>query len=108
MSSISGLESWFKQHCPGHIAGRSFLGRAGQSKNRLIVAGTIPVVFLQVGCGPSALELANVDHAPLTGDDWPISTLEEEGLDPTLVAEMYLEAAELETNTVWGLSGTVD
>jgi CubicO group peptidase (beta-lactamase class C family) len=50
------------------------------------------------GCGgPSPDDLAAVDYAPLPGDDWPVSTPAEQGLDPTLVAELYLDAAELET-----------
>jgi CubicO group peptidase (beta-lactamase class C family) len=41
-------------------------------------------------------ELEAVDYAPLPGDDWKVSTPEEQGLDPMLVAELYLNAAELE------------
>ncbi len=36
-------------------------------------------------------------HTPLVRDDWPVSSPEEEGLDSRLVAEMYLNAGELET-----------
>jgi CubicO group peptidase (beta-lactamase class C family) len=50
-----------------------------------------------VGCGPSTEELLAVDYTPLTGDDWQVSTPEEQGLDPMLVAELYYNAAELET-----------
>ena len=50
-----------------------------------------------VGCGgPSPEELAAVDYTPLVRDDWAVSTPAEQGLDPTLVAELYLDAAELE------------
>ena len=50
------------------------------------------------GCGtPSPEELAAVDYTPLVRDDWAVSTPAEQGLDPTLVAELYLDAAELET-----------
>jgi len=47
--------------------------------------------------GPSAEELATVDYAPLPGDDWAVSSPQEQGLDPLLVAELYHNAAELET-----------
>ncbi len=50
-----------------------------------------------VGCGPSKEELEAVDYTPLPGDDWKISTPAEQGLDPMLVAELYYNAAELET-----------
>jgi CubicO group peptidase (beta-lactamase class C family) len=50
------------------------------------------------GCGgPSAEELAAVDYTPLARDDWPVSTPEEQGLDPMLVAELYHNAGQLET-----------
>ena len=48
------------------------------------------------GCGATMEELEAVDYAPLPGDDWKVSTPEEQGLDPMLVAELYLNAAELE------------
>ena len=48
-------------------------------------------------CGPSKEDLNSVDYTPLVRDDWPVSTPEEQGLDSLLVAEMYLNAAELET-----------
>jgi CubicO group peptidase (beta-lactamase class C family) len=50
-----------------------------------------------VGCGPSDAELAAVDYRPLPGDDWKVSTPAEQGVDPALVAELYLNATELET-----------
>jgi CubicO group peptidase (beta-lactamase class C family) len=50
------------------------------------------------GCGgPSPEELAAVDYMPLARDDWPVSTPEEQGLDPMLVAELYHNAGQLET-----------
>jgi CubicO group peptidase (beta-lactamase class C family) len=45
---------------------------------------------------PSAEELEAVDYTPLPGDDWAVSTPEEQGLDPLLVAKLYLDAAEME------------
>jgi CubicO group peptidase (beta-lactamase class C family) len=50
-----------------------------------------------VGCGPSPADLTAVDYTPLSGDDWEVSTPAEQGLDPMLLAEMYYNAAELDT-----------
>ncbi len=46
---------------------------------------------------PRPQELEAVEYTPLPGDDWEVSTPEEQGLDPMLVAELYLEAAQLPT-----------
>ena len=56
----------------------------------------ISSIFL-AGCGPSAAQLEAVDYAPLPGDGWDVSTPAEQGLDPKLVAQVYLNAAEVET-----------
>ena len=50
-----------------------------------------------VGCGSSFAEIDTVDFTPLPGDDWNISTPEEQGLDPALIAELYINAKKLET-----------
>jgi CubicO group peptidase (beta-lactamase class C family) len=50
-----------------------------------------------VGCGPLIKDLLSVEYAPLPGDDWEVSTPAEQGLNPMLVAELYYNAAELET-----------
>jgi len=63
----------------------------------LIITIAILILSMLVGCGPSTEELEAVDYSPLTGDDWGVSTPGEQGLDPMLVAELYLEASELET-----------
>ena len=56
------------------------------------------IAAVLVGCGgPSAAKLAAVDYTPLPGDDWNVSTPEEQGLDSELVSEMYFNAAKLET-----------
>lgn len=69
-------------------------------KNRqyplLMFAGTIIILSMLLGCGPSTAELEAVDYAPLSQDDWQVSTPEEQGLDPMAVAELYHNAAELE------------
>jgi CubicO group peptidase (beta-lactamase class C family) len=49
-----------------------------------------------VGCGPSTEELEAVDYTPLPEDGWRVSTPAEQGLDPGLVAELYLNADDLE------------
>ena len=63
----------------------------------LIFTCLILVLSMLVGCGPSTAELAVVDYTPLPGDDWNISTPEEQGLASELVSEMYFNAAKLET-----------
>jgi CubicO group peptidase (beta-lactamase class C family) len=63
----------------------------------LIIIGAILILSLLVGCGPATEDLEAVDYTPLPGDDWNVSTPAEQGLDPMLVAELYHNAAELET-----------
>jgi CubicO group peptidase (beta-lactamase class C family) len=63
----------------------------------LSFTSAILILSMLVGCGPSTAELEAVDYTPLPGDDWKVSTPAEQGLDPMLVAELYLNAAELET-----------
>jgi len=46
---------------------------------------------------PRPEELEAVDYAPLLRDDWKVSTPAEQGLDPMLVAELYLDATGLST-----------
>jgi len=62
----------------------------------IIFASLILAAFFLVGCGPSAAELEAVNYAPQSSDEWEVSTPEEQGLDPMLVAEMYHNAAEME------------
>jgi CubicO group peptidase (beta-lactamase class C family) len=64
----------------------------------LVFTGIAQIVSMLVGCGgPSTAELEAVDYTPLPSGDWPVSTPEEQGLDPMLVAKLYHSAAELET-----------
>ncbi|MFN2123865.1 MAG: serine hydrolase domain-containing protein, partial [Candidatus Promineifilaceae bacterium] len=63
----------------------------------LLVTLTILFPVLLAGCGPSAEELQAVDYAPLDGLDWEVSAPAEQRLDPLLVAELYHQAAELES-----------
>ena len=63
----------------------------------LLFCCVLVTLSMLVACGPAAEELALIDYTPLSGDDWEVSTPAEEGLDPLLVAELYHNAAELET-----------
>jgi CubicO group peptidase (beta-lactamase class C family) len=55
-------------------------------------------VFTLAGCvSPSPEQLEMVDYAPITTDIWPVSSPEEEGLEPELVAELYYNASQLPT-----------
>lgn len=63
----------------------------------LILVLSILIPAGLVGCGPSTEELESVDYAPLSEGDWEVSTPEEQGLDPELLARLYHEAADLET-----------
>ena len=67
----------------------------------LILRLSLLLSVLLVGCGgsPSAEVLETVDYAPITTDIWPVSTPEEQGLDPNLVAELW-EA--IEDRSGWG------
>ena len=63
-----------------------------------VLAMAILILTSLAGCsGPSAEDLQAVDYAPLPGDDWQVSTPADHGLDPMLLAELYLDAAKLET-----------
>jgi len=50
-----------------------------------------------VGRGPGTEDLEAVEYTPLPGDDWKVSTPAEQGMDPMLAAEPYLDGTELET-----------
>jgi hypothetical protein len=66
------------------------------SSPNIIISGIL-ILSLLVGCGPSAKDLEAVDYTPSQRDDWEVSTPEEHGLDPDIVAEMYYDAANLDT-----------
>lgn len=61
------------------------------------MSSLILILSMLVGCSPSTEELEAIDYTPLSRVDWPISTPEEQDLDPMLVSELYYNAAELET-----------
>jgi ankyrin repeat protein len=54
---------------------------------------TRPRIAEMLRPGPEDLEATK--HTPLPGDDWKVSTPANQGLDPRLVAELYLDAAQL-------------
>jgi CubicO group peptidase (beta-lactamase class C family) len=62
-----------------------------------LFTSAILILSILVGCSPSTADLEAVDYTPLPGDDWKVSTPAEQGLDPMLVAELYHNAAALET-----------
>lgn len=68
-----------------------------RSQHLLCLLANVVLIFMLFACSPSAEELAAVDYTPLPGGDWEVSTPEEEGVDPLMVAEMVHDAAELET-----------
>ena len=63
----------------------------------LIIAIVLLIMSALPSSGPSSKDLLAVDYTPLPGDDWEVSTPAEQELDPMLVAEVYYNAAELET-----------
>jgi CubicO group peptidase (beta-lactamase class C family) len=63
----------------------------------LLITSVILFLSVLVGCGPSTGDLEAVDYTPRLGGDWEVSTPAEQGLDPILVAEMYFNAADLDT-----------
>ncbi len=68
-------------------------------RQNIFIKFTVTILFLSilVACGPSMQDLKRVNYKPLVRDDWPVSTPKEQALDPMLVAEIYLNAAELQT-----------
>ncbi len=67
----------------------------------LSITSAILILSMLIACGPGTEELEAVEYTPLPGDDWKVSTPAEQGLDPMLVAELYLDAVEF--STLYGL-----
>jgi len=63
----------------------------------LIIATVLLVVSALPSSRPSTEDLLAVNYTPNPGSDWEVSTPAGQGLDPMLVAEMYYNAAQLET-----------
>jgi hypothetical protein len=57
----------------------------------LLITSAILILSMLAGCGPSAADLETVDFTPLVREGWEVSTPEEQGLDPMLVAGMYYD-----------------
>jgi CubicO group peptidase (beta-lactamase class C family) len=69
-----------------------------RQRSLLLFTSVILILSVLAGCGgPATADLEAIDYTPLAGDDWDVSTPAEQGLDPMLVAELYYDAAELET-----------
>jgi len=69
-------------------------------KHRRLLLPFISMVLILLilgGCGSCKWNLDLIDYTPLSGSDWTVSTPEEQGLDPMLVAELYFNAAKVET-----------
>jgi hypothetical protein len=49
-----------------------------------------------IGCGASDSGLAAVAYTPKPGGAWDVSTPAEQGLDPDLIAQLYLNASQLD------------
>ena len=85
------------------IVNESPTGAKGRRRSFLLFTSALLILSILsssilAGCGgPSPEELAAVHYTPLTLDDWPVSTPEEQGLDPMLVAELYHNAEQSET-----------
>ncbi len=71
------------------------------SKSIIVICVIVFVLSLLAACGPSTAELETVDYMPLPGATWEVSAPEKEGLDAGRVAELYLNAAQLDT--IYGL-----
>jgi CubicO group peptidase (beta-lactamase class C family) len=63
----------------------------------LLFASLIVILSTVVGRAPTTEELEAIAYAPIPEGDWKVSTPEEQGLEPMLLAKLYYEAAELET-----------
>jgi CubicO group peptidase (beta-lactamase class C family) len=69
-----------------------------QTRTKAILAILVVLALLALaGCRPSSEDLAAVDYTPLPGGDWEVSSPEAEGLDPDMVAELYYDAAKLDS-----------
>jgi len=75
-----------------HVVARGALARCGVLRILMLVD---LLSITMAGCLPTQEDLAAVEYAPLAGEDWKVSTTAEQGLDPDLVAEHYLNTAQL-------------
>ena len=73
--------------------------RSHSKISRAILLGMSFIILLGsiLGCSPSSGDLEDVNYTPLAGQGWEVSSPEEQGLDPDLVAEFYYHATKQET-----------
>ena len=64
---------------------------------RIFLTVSLLISSSLIGCSSGRDDLEAVDYTPLLRDDWEISTPAEQGLDPRLMADLYSNAANLET-----------
>lgn len=74
----------------------SVLRSKGRQPSFLLITSVILILSTLVGYTPRAQDFEAIEYTPLPGADWAVSTPAEQGLDPMLVAALYLDAAELE------------
>ena len=84
-----------------HVIKRPLFHPKQHCRTFLLATSSILVMSMLAACGPSLEDLQAVEYAPLAGDDWPVSIPAAQGLDPMQVAELYYNAAKLET--IYGL-----
>ncbi|MBN2416009.1 serine hydrolase [bacterium] len=58
---------------------------------------TLIFVFILGSCASGPADFSGIDYTPRPDSDWTISTPQEQGLDPDLVARLYYKAARLKT-----------
>ena len=77
------------------------MGNVGTKRHQrsfLLFSSASLILPILAGCGgPSAEKLKAVDYTPRPTDEWDVSTPQEQGLDPTLVAGLYYNASKLKT-----------
>jgi len=62
-----------------------------------LITGLLLIISVLMGCGSCSWNLDAVDYTPVAGEDWEVSTPEEQGLDPDLFKKVYYSASKLET-----------
>ena len=64
-----------------------------------LAAVFLTAAVLLASCGVPQSELEKVDYTPSEGTDWQVSTPQEQGINPMLVAQLYYDAQSVETIT---------
>lgn len=63
----------------------------------LIIVLLVFIMISFAACSTSKETLDTVNYTPQIRNDWDVSTPEEQGVDPTLVAQLYHNAESVET-----------